>query len=223
MWDSHPPSFNIGGCYMNTKDYCVYIHINKANGKVYIGLTSMQPEKRWKKGKGYHKGTHFRSAIDLYGWDNFEHKILKNNLTIQEASYWEQYYISFYNSMDRQYGYNISSGGEYGGHIQTEETKKKIGKNGFHYGMKGKTHSEETKQKMSESRTGRVFSDDTKNKLRESALKNRGRLFFCVELNRIFNNLNDAYNITTCPKSAIVLCCQGKQEQSKGYHWKYID
>lgn len=203
--------------------YSVYTHINKTNGKVYVGLTSMRPEERWRDGKGYHKGTHFRNAIDKYGWDNFEHKIIKENLTKDEASYWEQYYISFYNSLDRQYGYNMSSGGEHGGHSQTIETRKKIGKNGYHQGMKGKKHSDDAKMKMSKSRTGRKFSDESKDKLRKSAIKDRGRLFLCVELGRIFDNLDDAYDATTCHKGSIVLCCQGKQKQSKGYHWKYVD
>ena len=40
---------------------------------------------------------------------------------------------------------------------------------------------------------------------------------------KVFDNLNEAYEVTTCPKGAIVLCCQEKQKQSKGYHWKYIN
>lgn len=203
--------------------YCIYAHTNKINGKIYVGLTSMEPEERWRDGKGYHKGTHFRNAIDLYGWDNFEHKIIKDGLTKDEASYWEQYYISFYNSTDGQYGYNMSSGGECGGHPQTEETKKKISKNGYHQGMKDKRHSDETKRKMSKSKIGREFSNESKEKMKNSALNNRGRLFLCVELNRVFNNLNEAHEVTTCPKGSIVQCCQGKQFQSKGYHWKYAN
>lgn len=207
---------------MSKNKYCVYVHKNKSNGKVYVGLTSMIPEERWSNGKGYHTG-YFRFTIDKYGWDNFEHKILKDNLTKDEASYWEMYYIRQYNSTDRNFGYNISFGGECGGHPQTEETKKKISKNGYHYGMLGKTHSEETKRKMSVSRTGKVFSDEIKEKLSKSALKNRGRLFLCIETGKIFNNLNDAYKETLCPKGSIVQCCKGKQKQSKGYHWCYAD
>lgn len=203
--------------------YVVYMHINKSNDKVYIGLTGMMPKERWKDGKGYHKGTYFRNAIDKYGWNNFEHKIIKNNLTKEEASYWEKYYISFYNSTDRRYGYNMSSGGENGGHAQTTETREKISKNGYHKGMKGKKHSIDTKIKMSKSRIGRQFTDESKEKMKEKALVNRGRLFLCVKLNIIFDNLNEAHNMTSCPKGAIVLCCQGKQKQSKGYHWKYAD
>lgn len=208
---------------MNTNGYCVYSHTNKVNGKIYIGLTRLNPEARWKNGTGYKKGTHFRNAIDKYGWDNFEHKIIKSNLTKSEAGYWEKYYISFYNSIDRRYGYNSSSGGEHGGHVQTEETRRKISQNGYHDGMKGKKHSDDTKAKMSQSKIGHYVSDSLKDKMRKSALKNRGRLFLCLELNRVFDNLDDAFRTTTCPKSAIVSCCQGKQKQIKGYHWKYVD
>lgn len=212
---------------MSRNKYCVYMHKNKLNGKVYVGLTSMIPEERWCNGKGYHTG-HFRYAIDKYGWDNFEHIILKDNLTKSEASYWERYYIQQYNSTDRNYGYNISLGGECGGHPQTEETRKKIAKN--YVGFKGRKHTIQSKIKMSESSSGKNHpnfgkhhSEQFKRKLSKSALRNRGRLFLCVELDKIFDNLNDDYLETTCPKSAIVQCCQGKQKQSKGYHWKYAD
>ena len=207
---------------MDKKKYCVYMHRNITNGKVYIGLTSMNPNDRWQNGKGYRCG-HFHYAIEKYGWDNFEHIILKNNLTSNQASYWEIYYINLYNLINRLYGYNISSGGERGGHPQSEETKKKIGKHGYHYGMLGRTHSEETKRKMSKSRIGKIISNETKKKLSKSALKDRGRLFLCVELNKVFNNLNDAYTETTCPKGSIVQCCKGRQKQSKGYHWRYVN
>lgn len=209
---------------MCKNNYCVYVHTNKTNGKVYVGLTGMKPEDRWRNGNGYHNKTYFKNAIDKYGWDNFTHEIIKDNLTKEDAANWEIYYISFYKSSDRRYGYNMSSGGENGGgHPQSEETRRKIGENGYHYGMLGKKLSDETKQKISESNMGRTFSDETRKKLSESALKNRGRLFLCVELNRVFDNLTDAHDVTTCPKGAIVLCCQGKQKQSKGYHWKYVD
>lgn len=196
---------------MSKKRYCVYMHKNKFNDKVYVGLTSMKPEERWSNGKGYHAG-HFRYAIDKYGWGNFEHIILKDNLTKAEASYWEKYYIRQCNSTDRNYGYNISFGGECGGHPQTEETRRKISEN--HGGFDGRKHTTESKLKMSKSsygenhpNFGKHHSEQLKRKLSKSALKNRGRLFLCVELNKIFDNLNDAYLETTCPKGAIVLCC----------------
>lgn len=43
--------------------YCVYIHTNKTNGKVYIGQTCQEPRKRWKNGYGYERCPLFFRAI----------------------------------------------------------------------------------------------------------------------------------------------------------------
>ena len=45
-----------------------------------------EPEKRWGvNGRNYKSSPHFYSAIQKYGWDNFEHNILFTNLTKEEA------------------------------------------------------------------------------------------------------------------------------------------
>ena len=64
--------------------YCVYKHTSP-NGKVYIGITSQNPIARWRNGKGYSNNTHFKNAIDKYGWDNFKHEILHSELSKEEA------------------------------------------------------------------------------------------------------------------------------------------
>ena len=66
--------------------WTVYMHINKLNNKKYVGITSRNPNERWgKNGNRYKSSPHFYSAIQKYGWDNFEHIILKDNLTSEEA------------------------------------------------------------------------------------------------------------------------------------------
>ena len=107
---------------MNNEAYCVYSHTNKTNGKTYIGLTSMTPEERWKSGKGYHSGTHFRNAIDKYGWDNFEPRILSDCLTKKEADVLEKMYINILRTRNNEYGYNITEGG----HIISNHTRSVI-------------------------------------------------------------------------------------------------
>ena len=99
------------------KNYCVYCHTNKSNGKKYIGITKYgnQPEKRWRNGTGYTNEKGFGAAITKYGWHNFEHDILKTGLSKEEALYWEQYYIQELHTWinDPQCnGYNITPGGE---------------------------------------------------------------------------------------------------------------
>lgn len=97
------------------RKYLLYIHENKINGKVYVGITSKEnPEKRWLKGNGY-KGSYFYNAIQKYGWDGFEHKVLFRNLSQQEAFNLEKRMISDLKANDRKYGYNIADGGNFPG------------------------------------------------------------------------------------------------------------
>lgn len=105
--------------------YTVYEHRNKINNKRYIGITSRKPEIRWGVGgKNYIvDNSHFGRAILKYGWDNFEHNILYEGLTEQEACNKEKELILKYSSYDNRFGYNRTMGGD---EIvkYTEESKK---------------------------------------------------------------------------------------------------
>lgn len=105
-------------------NYKVYKHINKINNKIYIGITQQELNKRWQNGYGYKEQKYFYSAIKKYGWENFEHIILFDNLTEEEAIKKEIELIKEYKSNNRKYGYNISQGGE----TYKENFKHKIGK-----------------------------------------------------------------------------------------------
>lgn len=92
------------------RNFSVYIHIFP-NNKVYIGITSKNPKDRWDYGHGYLHQNVMNNAIKKYGWNNIEHKILFTNLTMEEAEEKEIELIRQYNSTDRSFGYNISTGG----------------------------------------------------------------------------------------------------------------
>ena len=94
-----------------SEKYCVYCHINKINGKKYIGITKQKPERRWRNGKGY-KSQIFFFSIEKYGWDNFDHTILEDNIPENLIEYKEQYYIQLYNTVVPS-GYNSTTGGEH--------------------------------------------------------------------------------------------------------------
>ena len=117
-------------------NYCVYVHINKINGKMYVGQTRRNPKYRWRNGKGYQGSTCFYSAIEKYGWDNFEHEVIASNLTKKEADNFEQILIKELKTQEKKYGYNICDGGN------------------MQNSMRGKHLSEEQKRKLSESRKG---------------------------------------------------------------------
>ena len=90
--------------------YKIYAHINRINKKVYIGQTCRKPEIRWNNGKGYINNPKFYPAILKYGWDGFEHIILEEGLTKEEASIAEQKWITHFDSYNN--GYNATTGGE---------------------------------------------------------------------------------------------------------------
>lgn len=95
----------------NTDDrkYCVYAHVSPS-GKRYIGMTGQNPETRWSFGRGYVGCTIFYYAIKKYKWGNFQHIILEDNLTKEEAEQKEREYIKLHRTTDRKYGYNILDG-----------------------------------------------------------------------------------------------------------------
>lgn len=138
----------------NERKWCVYMHVNKTNNKIYVGITSRAPEKRWgKNGSGYSKEDQFvfYRAIKKYGWDGFEHIIFAESLTADEAKHMEKLLIAFYKTnccryRNPEYGYNMTDGGD---------------------GCFGHIMSEEAKQKIREKATGRVWSEEQKENLRE--------------------------------------------------------
>lgn len=88
------------------------MHISPSN-KYYIGITSMKPvKKRFANGKGYSRNIYFTRAINKYGWNNFQHIIYKENLSEKEAKELEISLIAKYKSNKREFGYNITSGGD---------------------------------------------------------------------------------------------------------------
>lgn len=142
--------------------YCVYAHINKINGKIYIGQTKHgnNPNKRWENGNAYKSSPHFWAAIQKWGWDNFEHEIIANNLTAEEANKFEVLLIAKLDTMNREKGYNNDSGGK--NKIPSEESREKNRQS--HLGMK---MSEKTRHKMSEAHKGKIVSEETRKKISE--------------------------------------------------------
>lgn len=115
------------------KNYCIYMHKNKINGKIYIGQ-SCNLNVRWHP-ISYKDCSYFYNAIQKYGWDNFEHVILEDSLSIEEADQKEKYYIEKYNTLNRDYGYNLKSGGN-SSYVLSAETRQKIKKSNQHFFLK---------------------------------------------------------------------------------------
>ena len=172
--------------------YCVYAHVNKVNGKAYVGVTKYgdNPNKRWKNGRAYldkndngeYRQPHFAYAILKYGWDNFEHEIIASKLTKEEADNFEELLVEKLNLTDSKFGYNIRNGGGSTGDL-SNETKKKISESrkGISFSeehrralsdaLKGIKQSEETVKKRVAKLSGKKRSEEVKVKLSESIKK----------------------------------------------------
>ena len=154
-------------------------------GWSYIGQTcKANLNERWKNGAGYttKHGLVFSRAITKYTWDAFSHEILETGIPTQElANEREKYWISYYHTYigdPECRGYNMTPGGEQWGnasfHWYTDDEIEiclpscDACPKGFKPGrlpltdaqkskLKGRALSEETKQKISESKKGKIM------------------------------------------------------------------
>ena len=88
----------------------IYKFTNKINGKIYIGQ-SVNIDRRITEHFCRHDGTPFHLALEKYGKENFIIEILEE-CKPEELNEKEKYYISLYNSENKQIGYNRTCGGE---------------------------------------------------------------------------------------------------------------
>lgn len=212
--------------YDNHHNYTVYMHRNKINNKIYIGLTSMNVSQRWgRNGEKYKDQPHFYRAIQKYGWENFEHIIIKTSLTEEEASLLEKELINKYDTMDTKKGYNKREGGANKYKLTPEQIERLKW-------AKGKTFTENHKQKISEALKNRTFSEETRLKMREAKLiagtfqgsnNPKAQKVRCIETNEIFNTLKDAAKWAGLKYGdSISKACRGISKTAAGFHWEYV-
>lgn len=94
-----------------SRKYIIYKHVNKINGKIYIGCTCRTINARaGKNGKNYSLNKRFWSDIQKFGWNNFEHYILYDNIdTLEKATKLETEAMNIFESYNPEKGYNIHS------------------------------------------------------------------------------------------------------------------
>lgn len=184
------------------KKYTIYIHISPSN-KIYIGQTC-NITKRWSSfGENYKTCPYFYNAIKKYGWNNFKHIIVKENLSKEEANKLEIELIKKYNSTDPNKGYNILGGGS-GALIITDEL----------YKQKQKIMIDKWKNK------------DFQEKVRINSNK---KLVQCLNNGNIFYSCEKAAKWCNVDAAGIRRCCEGIRyhagkhpETKEELYWMYI-
>jgi len=179
------------------KPYKIYIIQNFLNNKIYIGQTSSTLSHRFSqhKYKKYKKCIYLFNAFEKYGRENFRIELLMGNLDLEEANFWECYYIEIFDSKNRNRGYNLMDGGSSGKHspetiekikkiqgspeMRQRKREKLLGEKSPNFGKKGKDahaygrkHTEDELEKM----RGRKVSEDEKRNLSESHIGEKNQM-----------------------------------------------
>ena len=211
------------------ENYKVYIH-KFPNGKAYVGITRQEPKVRWGGGNGYVRNEYMHRAIKKYGWENIEHIILFDGLSEEDACEIEKSLIKKYRTNEKEFGYNIESGGQCSN--LAESTKQKLREAHI-----GKSASEETREKMRASRN-RFISENPEEykKIMENmmlAVKKAAELkrkpVIQYDLDgkflAVWNSTREAERVLGIHHSHIAECCNKlpKHNTAGGYRWEYAD
>ena len=173
--------------------WSVYKHTSPS-GKVYIGIAK-DVKHRWRNnGMGYKGSTRIWYAILKYGWDNFKHEIVAENLTRQAACDMEVALIKEYKSTDPTFGYNLTTGGQHG------------------------TLSPQSIEKLRASLMGHPVSDKVKTILAES---NRIPLI-CIETQEVFDSAREAADKMGLCRTSVSRAAKGKQDTCGGFHFAVL-
>lgn len=178
--------------------YTVYVHKNLKNEKYYVGCTSQEPKERWDSGWGYQYNKSMWNDIKESNWNtDWFHGILGKFENKDEALKYEAFLIAMLGSIEN--GYNTSA-----------------------YYSHSCKHSEESKKKISEALTGRVFTEESKKKMSEAHGVN-GIIQYSKSGKLIaeYPSTREAEHQTGCSQSNICKCCKGKRKSAGGYIWKY--
>ena len=114
----------------------IYKITNKVNNKSYIGQ-SISIQHRWYQhihDSRPHKNSLIHKAIKKYGIDNFSFEVLEECPT-ELLNEREKYWINYYNTTDKNIGYNIRIGGENGGEVFDSELIRQLWREGKSIGQ----------------------------------------------------------------------------------------
>lgn len=227
--------------------YIVYMHVNKLNGKVYVGITHhSNPNKRWGYGgQKYNHSTKFLHAIAKYGWDSFDHIVLCKT-TKERAIVMEKVLIAHYKRIGMSY--NIGEGGE-GSQSFSEETKAKLkAYKSAHPAMAGRHHTPEAKAKISEAGKRRIYTEEQKKQIAKAGelgretMRKRGYWLSEESIKKMTEKLSrpvlqldlDGNVIAEFASASLAdkalssgkghhidSVCNGKRKTAYGYKWAY--
>lgn len=196
----------------------IYQIRNLVNNKLYVGST-VNLNKRKKQHfnilkKNKHVNKYLQNAYNKYGENNFVFEVIEilNNKDFLIKH--EQFWIDKLKTIKKMYNICFIAGNTLGV-VRSEMTKNKISisnKNRFknieNTPMFGKHHTEESKQKISQSNKGKHNHFSKK--------------IICLETLIVYNSTREAERLTNISHSNISRCCKNSRKTAGGYHWEYL-
>lgn len=185
--------------------WCMYVHQNPNNLKLYIGIT-INVKQRWaRKAESYRHCPKIYSAFKKYGWDYFNHIVLFDGMTKEEACKKEKDWIGA--AKLAGICYNLADGGE---------------------GVSGVKYSEERKRRISEKLTGRYCSPETRAKISVSNKKcvARCKKIYAFDIHtrnlvKSYSSMQQAADAFGIKRQCITNAAKGIMPSAAGYIWSY--
>ena len=230
----------------------IYSIENKTTHKKYIGQ-SVNIKNRWRCHKidlksNRHDNDYLQKAWNKYGQENFVFQILEE-CSEEMLNERERYYIDLYKTMNRDYGYNLKSGGQDMNYV-TEYVKNKISEGNKRYyeqnpearlknsiRAKKQWSNPDIKAKITGKNSGMYGHKHTEEARRKIAGAHTGTIsknrnttpILCIELNKIYKDavtICQEFGFNPSRTGATHEVCRGSNEHRKtvgGYHWKYVE
>ena len=186
----------------------IYAIQNCVNGKIYIGQ-SIDIERRWQQEKKMKKlNEHLLRAMKKYSVERFSFYIIEECIK-EKLNEREAFYIKLYHSLNPEFGYNKTSGGDnaFSRPYQklSDEHKRKI--------SEANKHHRPTKEAIKKSVETR----------RKTLLEKHKVDIWCLETDEIYHSIEEVVEKLGIKTGQVFACLRKACEKSNGYHICYAE